>query len=215
MKSLIDGLPPEIARQVHPDCRKNEQEYWAQRDQLLARYRDQWVGFADGSVIASGTSPVEVFHAAMSTGRHPYVTCVGHELEPDRIRRASFPYDTTYPGEPLPLTVVEFRKDPQITGIVLDRVIPDTGADASSLPWSDCLQLTLDPGSGVQRLMSGVGQTALPTLAFQVWVSLDGNTYPCRLLADFSGHERILGRDVLNRLDALFRGPAREVVVNP
>jgi hypothetical protein len=35
------------------------------------------------------------------------------------------------------------------------------------------------------------------------------------LQADFVGQERILGRDVLNRLDVLFRGPAGEVVVNP
>ena len=39
--------------------------------------------------------------------------------------------------------------------------------------------------------------------------------FPCRLQADFGGTERILGRDVLNRLDVLFRGPAREVVINP
>ncbi len=29
------------------------------------------------------------------------------------------------------------------------------------------------------------------------------------------GHERILGRDVPNRLDLLFRGPAGELVLNP
>jgi hypothetical protein len=38
MKSLADGLPAEIARQVHPDWRKNEAAYWAVRDQLLAQY---------------------------------------------------------------------------------------------------------------------------------------------------------------------------------
>jgi hypothetical protein len=93
VRSLADDLPPEIASQVHPDWRKNEQEYWAARDRLLAQYRDQWVAFADGAVIASGTSPVEVFHAAAESGRHPFVICVGREEEPTRIRRASFPYD--------------------------------------------------------------------------------------------------------------------------
>src|SRR5207244_6780924 len=38
MKSLADALPPEIARQIHPDWRKNEAAYWAVRDQLLGRY---------------------------------------------------------------------------------------------------------------------------------------------------------------------------------
>ncbi len=95
MQSLADKLPPEIARQIHPDWRKNEADYWAVRDQLLAQYRDQWIGFADGAVVASGISPVAVFHAAAASGRHPFVTCVGREDEPTRMRRVSFP--TTAP----------------------------------------------------------------------------------------------------------------------
>ena len=72
MKSIADQLPPEIARQIHPDRRKNEAAYWAARDQLLDQYRGQWIGFADGKVIASGTSPVTVFHAAEATGLHHF-----------------------------------------------------------------------------------------------------------------------------------------------
>lgn len=87
MKSSADQLPPEIARQIHPDRRKNETGYWIARDQLLAQYCDQWIGFADGLVIASGSSPVTVFHAAESSGRHPFFICVGREEEPCRIRR--------------------------------------------------------------------------------------------------------------------------------
>src|ERR1700738_1557945 len=98
MKSLADGLPPEIARQIHPDWRMNEAAYWAVRDQLLSQYQGQWIGFADGAVIASGTIPVEVLHAAQQSGRHPFVICVGMEEEPSRIRRSTFPYNTGYPG---------------------------------------------------------------------------------------------------------------------
>ena len=86
MKSLADQLPPEIAEQIHPDWRKNEAMYWAIRDQLLQQYQGQWIVFVDGVVIASGTSPVAVFHAAEASGRNPFVTCVGHENEPTRIR---------------------------------------------------------------------------------------------------------------------------------
>jgi len=136
MTSIIDRLPPEIARQLHPDRLANESAYWEARDRLLADYRDQWIGYADGAVVASGTSPVTVFHEAEATGKHPFFICVGHEEEPCRIRRAAFPYDATYPGEPLPLLSAEFRLASG-TGVVLDRVIPDTGADASVLPWSD------------------------------------------------------------------------------
>ena len=100
MKSIADQLPPEIARQLHPDRRKNEAAYWAVRDQLLDQYRDQWIGFADGRVMASGSSPVTVFHAAEASGRHPFFICVGREEEPCRIRRATFLYDPGYPVKP-------------------------------------------------------------------------------------------------------------------
>jgi hypothetical protein len=138
VKSIADQLPPEIARQIHPDRRKNEAAYWAVRDQLLDQYRSQWIGFADGKVVASGTSPVTVFHAAEATGLHPFFICVGREEEPCRIRRATFPYDAGYAGESLPVINVEFRQASGSPGVVLDQVIPDTGADASVLPWADC-----------------------------------------------------------------------------
>jgi hypothetical protein len=68
---------------------------------------------------------------------------------------------------------------------------------------------------GVQSLIGGIGGSSAATLAFQMWVALDGQDYECRLQADFVGHERILGRDVLNRVEVLFRGPTAEVIVNP
>jgi len=89
MRSIADQLPPEIARQIHPDWRKNEADFWAVRDQLLNQYQGQWIGSADGAVIASGSSPVEVLHAAQQSGRHPFVICVGREEEPCRIRCCS------------------------------------------------------------------------------------------------------------------------------
>ena len=215
MKSLLDGLPPEVAQQIHPDWQRNETAYWEVRDTLLPHYRDQWIAFAHGHVLVSGTSAVEVLHAAQASGLHPFVTCVGREHEPSRMRRAVFAYDTTYPQEALPVIPVEFRTQEVVPGLVYEQVIPDTGADASALPWADCVQLGLNPRQGVPGLIGGVGATSASTLVFAIWAFLDGQTYPCRLQADFTGHERILGRDVLNRLDILFRGPHQEVVLNP
>src|SRR5438309_10896385 len=207
MKSLADALPPEIARQISPDWRRNEAGYWAVRDQLLAQYRDQWIGFADGMVIASGTSPVAVFHVAEASGRNPFVTCVGREDEPTRMRRVSFAYDASYPGEPLPILTLEFRPVSGSSGVTLDRVIADTGADASALPWADCQGLQLTAAQGRPGRMAGVAGGTAPTLFFRIWVHVDGQEHPCRLQADFVGTERLLGRDVLNRLETLFRGP--------
>src|SRR5947199_8452473 len=99
MKSIADQLPPEIARQIHPDRRKNEAAYWAVRDQLLDQYRGQWIGFADGKVIVSGSRPVTVFHAAEASGTHPFFICVGREDEPWRIRRVSSPCESSDPGQ--------------------------------------------------------------------------------------------------------------------
>jgi hypothetical protein len=215
MKSVADALPPEIARQIDPDWCKNEAAYWAVRDQLLGQYQGQWIGFADGVVVASGTSPVAVFHAAEATGRKPFVTCVGREEEPVRMRRVSFAYDGSYPGEPLPIMDVEFRTVSGSPRVILDRVIADTGADASAIPWVDCQGLSLTAALGRPGWMGGVAGGTAPTLHFRVWPYLDGQEYPCRLQADFVGNERILGRDVLNHLEALFRGPAGEVIINP
>jgi hypothetical protein len=89
MKSLADNLPPEIAQQIDPEWRKNEADYWQVRDRLLAQYQGEWIGFAGGAVVASGRSPVAVFHAAEATACSPFFTCVGREDEPTRMRRVS------------------------------------------------------------------------------------------------------------------------------
>lgn len=141
---------------------------------------------------------------------------VGHEEEPwYRIRRTSFSYDTAYPSAALPVVNAEFRAASGAAGVLLDRVIPDTGADTTTLPWSDCQQLHLDPALGVPSVISGVAGSMAVTMGFLVWVWMDGQEYPCQLQADFAGRERILGRDVLNRMDVLFCGPSGEVIVNP
>jgi hypothetical protein len=88
MKSLADGLPPDIARQLNADWRRNEAAYWSVRDQLLPQYRDQWIGFADGAVLASASRPLDIFVAIQQSGKPAFVTRVGHEDEPwYRIRR--------------------------------------------------------------------------------------------------------------------------------
>ncbi|MBY0231602.1 MAG: retropepsin-like domain-containing protein [Gemmataceae bacterium] len=215
MRMIIDELPHEIARQLHPDRRKNEEAYWAARDRLLSTYQDLWIGFAEGRVVASGKSAVAVLHEAEASGLHPFFICVGREQEPCRIRRAPFGYDAAYHGEALPQAEVEFRLASGVAGTMMDRVIPDTGADATVLPWADCASLGLMTAQGVQTRMGGLAGASASSLAFLVWARLDGRDYPCRLQADFAGTERILGRDVLNQLRILFDGPAGEVVVNP
>ncbi len=122
MKSLADGLPREIARQIHPQWRKNEADYWISREELLGKYRGKWIGYDNGAVVASGSRPVVVFHDAYQAAEHPYVICVGRENEPYRMRRASFAYDTSYAGEPMPVIVAEFRRFSGLAGVTFDQV---------------------------------------------------------------------------------------------
>ena len=91
------------------------------------------------------------------------------------------------------MVTVEFRKASGTPGVVLNGVIPDSGADASVLPWKDCKQLELTPEIGRQGLMAGVADTSAATLVFRVWARIDGGDYLCRLQAGFFGGERILG----------------------
>jgi hypothetical protein len=161
MKSLADDLPPEIAQQIHPDWRKNEVDYWSVRDQLRGQYHGQWIAFAEGAVVCAAARPLEVFLAVQDSGGHPFVTRVGHEDEPwYRIRRSTFDDDTAYPTTALPVLSAEFRSRRGTAGSLLDRVIPDTGADATTLPWPDCQQLRLDPAQGVPGIISGVAAPA-------------------------------------------------------
>lgn len=215
MPSIADGLPADVAARVHPAWRANEAAYWAARENLKANYEGQWVAFAGGAVVAAGNSAVDILRAARQSGLHPFVIRVGAESEPCRMRLATFAYDASYPNEPLPRIDAEFRPDGAASGAMMVGVIPDTGADASALPWSDCQALGFDPSDGVPGLIGGVGGSSAATLAFVAWVQLDGREYLCRLQADFASHERILGRDVLNRVDVLFRGPSGEVIINP
>jgi len=215
MKSIADGLPPEIAAQIHSDWGKNEAAYWDARETLLDQYMGRWIAFSNGRVLASDRRPAVVYHAAHESGEHPFVTCVGREREGFRMRRATFAYDTEYDGEALPVLSLEFRTSSGVPGVVLDRVIADTGSDATALPWADCRTLQLDPHEGIPAIMSGVAGGAATSLGFFLWVWLDGQERGCQVQADFSGTERLLGRDVLNAFDVLFRGPSREIVINP
>ena len=197
MKSLADGLPPEIAQQIHPDWRKNEADYWDGSRNLLEEYRNKWVGFANGRVIASGTSPVAVFHAAHRAIIR-FVFALGAKMCRIRMRRATFTYDTDYDGEALPVLNVEFRVSSGVPDVLLEHVIADTGSDTTALPWADCRTLQLDPREGVPGTIHGVAGGVANTLRFFVWAYLDGKECACNLQADFTGTIVFWDGDVLN-----------------
>ena len=170
---LLDGLPPEIAQRIPARLATQRDGYWAVRcvlpDIVINGCLCQWPR------PLSRASAVEVLHAAQASGLS-VCDLVREHNHP--MRRAVFAYDTTYPHEALPMLPVEFRTHEAAPGLVYEQVIPDTGADASALPWADCAQLALDPSYGVPGLIGGVGTTAAPTISFAIWAHLDGQTYP-------------------------------------
>lgn len=99
MKSIADRLTPEIAAQLRRDRRKYQVAHFAFRGQFLGRYRDKRVGLVDGALIDSVFSPVEVFHVAEASGRHPFFICVGKAEEPWCVRLATVANDAGSHGD--------------------------------------------------------------------------------------------------------------------
>jgi Family of unknown function (DUF5678) len=72
-------------------------DYWAMRDELLAKYTGKWVAVHKGRVIAVADEPLSIMERALAEDGYAYTNKVGDE---DKIvirqRRVSFGYDDAY-----------------------------------------------------------------------------------------------------------------------
>ena len=72
-------------------------DYWAMRDELIAKYAGKWVDVHKGRVIAVADEPVSIMEQALAEDGYAYTNKVGDE---DKIvirqRRVSFLYDDAY-----------------------------------------------------------------------------------------------------------------------
>jgi predicted aspartyl protease len=132
-----------------------------------------------------------------------------------RVRRAVFGYDATYQPFPLPRITATFWNHAQTHSQQHVDVIPDTGADASVLPDTDCKAIDLFNSPYMTALAGGVVGTSVTTLLYQGKAEIDGRRFSALIQPIPAGQERILGRDVLNQQRLLFDGPAGQVVVDP
>ena len=216
LRTETANLPPDQQQRLHPDFLANEQAYLRMRDKLLAPYRGQWVAIQNGQVVASGTDLLAVTDAAAGHSGHPYIALVGAEDEVVfRVRRAVFGYDQTYQPFPLPRITATIWNHSETHSQTCADVIPDTGADLSVLPDSDCAAIDLHSSPYFTGLSSGVLGAAVTTLIYRGKAEIDGQRYSALIQPIPGGHERIVGRDVLNQLRMLFDGPAAQAVVNP
>lgn len=89
-------------------------DYWAMRDELLAKYSGKWVAVHKGRVVAVADEPLSIMEQALAEDGYAYTNKVGEE---DKIvirqRRVSFPYDDTYSPTPLPRMVAVLHNFPQ------------------------------------------------------------------------------------------------------
>jgi predicted aspartyl protease len=210
------NLSQDQQQRLHPDFLDNEQSYLHMRNGLLGPYRGQWVAVHGGQVIAAGTKLLEVMERASAFGGHPYFALVGAEdAAVFRVRRAVFAYDQAYQLFPLPRLIARFWNHPATHSQQYPDVIPDTGADVSVLPDSDCRSIDLFNSPYMTGIAGGVIGVSVTTLFYQGQIEIDGQRYSALIHSVPAGQERIVGRDVLNQQRVLFDGPAGQVVVNP
>src|SRR5205823_6022786 len=124
---------------LHPEFVADEKAYLKMRASLLGQYRGQWVAVQGGKVIAAEADLMKVIDKTSAAGGHPYIALVGAEdAVVFRVRRAVFNYDQAYQPFPLPRLSATFWNNAQTHSHQYADVIPDTGADVSVLPDSDC-----------------------------------------------------------------------------
>jgi len=210
------NLSQDQLQMVHPDFLADEQAYLKMRGSLLGPYRGQWVAVRGGNVIAASASLMEVMEKASAGGGHPYIALVGAEdAAVFRVRRSVFSYDQAYQPFPLPRVSATFWNHAQTHSQPYSDVIPDTGADVSVLPDTDCKTIDLFNSPYMTGIASGVVGGGVTTLFYQGKVEIDGRRYSALIQPIPAGQERIVGRDVLNQQRVLFDGPAGQVVVDP
>jgi hypothetical protein len=70
-------------------------------------------------------------------------------------------------------------------------------------------------GPYLTGIAAGVVGSAVTSLFYQAKVEIAAQRYPALVQSVTAGHERILGRDVLNQQRVLFDGPANQVIIDP
>jgi len=202
-----------VIKTTHAGFKCDEESYWAMRDELLSKYKNKWVAVHNGRVTAVGDSLLEVVQAGCQEDGYGYCNCVGQE---DKIvvmkRRVHFSYDRMYSPIPLPRVTVGFSNVAQTTRQVYPDVIPDTGADLTCLPHTDCEAIgILDLPVFRGRTRAFGGEPAEATF-YQGIAEVDGKQFVC-IIESTREAERLLGRDVLNQLRATFDGPRETITL--
>lgn len=174
------------------------------RERLLARYAGKWVAVHNGQVVAVGNDPLSIMAQALAEDGYAYTNKVGEE---DKIvirqRRLAFGYDETYSPTAMPRITATFHNFAQTKSRTVTDAIPDTGADVSCLPVSEChdIDLLLFPYySGISHPFGGVSKQVT---FYAARVEINGSMYNA-IVEPVVERERLVGRDVLNQTKVTF-----------
>lgn len=58
---------------------RDRQDYWAMRDELLAKYSGKWVAVQKGRVMTAGDDPLSIMEQALAEDGYAYTNRVGEE----------------------------------------------------------------------------------------------------------------------------------------
>ena len=206
-----EQLPEQLRRLLSDAYLSNERAYWQQRERLVQQFPNKWVAVYNGQVVAVAETMTTVMDQVGQQGLgDAYIEKVGGEFDTVvTIRQRTniqFAYDNSY-SPPIPCVEVSFSNFQQTHQATFDSVIPDTGADSTVLPLNDCAAFSLFSSPFYSSLSRGIDSAPTPTLLYRAFAEINGHSYPALIEAHPSYHERLLGRDVMNALVAIFDGP--------
>lgn len=208
---------PDMAKyqEILDACKKEERAYDAMREELLKTHYGKWVVVSDNAVVASGDDPLTVTHEASRKGsKHSYFTRVGFEDKTEfKIRRVSFPYDSSYPVFPIPRASVKVHNTAFGASKDISDLVLDTGADVTCLREQDCDDAHLDEGGAYLNKVQIYGGGEKQAIFFDGIIELDQRRYNALIQMVGNTDERILGRDVLNQLKVTFDGPEKKTTI--
>lgn len=95
---------------IPKEVESDKAAYWQMRDQLLTKYKGQWVAIYQEQIVSAGDDLFKLTEEVYDKGcKYAYINRVGEEeTTVFKIRRKEYPYNTAYHPFPLPEALVTF-----------------------------------------------------------------------------------------------------------
>lgn len=194
---------------------QEKQAYLAMRPRLLKKYFGKWVAIAGGQLVSFGSSPAKVLDRAYAKGVGvAYLDKVGAEDRLTiRIRRNTWPYDRTYEPFPIPRIRVTISNISRTRRRSYSDAIPDSGADVTALPITECERLGILANPVREFPISWIGQPTEVRPVYSAYVRIGAHESLAFVDAYVTRDETLIGRDVLNNFRLTLDGKRSRVTI--